>query len=83
MSETETTNISVTRHRDCDGEPTCALDFPAGKVCQFYVAQRFGLHETCLFASKSSHLWHPLERRKDGMGTLIPLDTCPVWPSAG
>lgn len=80
----EQTVLPVTRYRDADGNPACAVDFAAGLVCRFYTTQRFGLHETCVFAQKVGPrgMWQPLERRKSGDGTLIPLDACPVWPDA-
>jgi len=76
--------ISVTRYRDSHGEPTCAVSFPEGKVCQFYLTQRLGCNETCLFANKDGRYWEQLKRRGlEVGGTLIPLEGCPVWVEEG
>jgi hypothetical protein len=78
---TETVQIEVARYRDEAGNPTCAVDFEAGLVCRFYTTQRFGCSETCLFADKSGPrgMWQTMQRRNDGIGTLIPLALCPLW----
>lgn len=82
MSE-EHHQITVTRYRDPAGNPTCAADFTSDplKVCMFYRTQRFGCSETCVFAREVGHKGYTemLGRRKKGMGSLIPLDNCPVW----
>ena len=75
-------HITVTRYYDADGNPTCAADFPTGKVCQFYTTQRFGCNETCLFAGNFGKYRETLGRRKGGDGTLIPINSCPVWKDA-
>lgn len=75
----EPAEIRLTRYRDEDGQPTCAVDFDRGLVCRCYLTQRMGCHETCMFADKSGLYWRGMERRNDGKGTLIPLDNCPVW----
>jgi hypothetical protein len=76
-------NLHILRYMDGDGLPTCAADFPSGRVCIFYATQRFGCNETCWFAEKTGKHWHVLRRRKNGEGTLIPDDTfCPVWANA-
>ena len=78
-------SIPVVRYRDAQGQPTCAIDFPGGKVCEFYRTQRFGFNETCLFAEGAAGARYTatMQRRtgkdRDGTGTLIPLATCPVW----
>ena len=77
MSETKTITVPV--FRDPEGNPTCARNFKAGAVCQFYRTQRFGCHETCVFA-KESHkgITTAMERRGE-TGSLIPLACCPLW----
>ena len=79
---TETAMIAVERFRDSAGRPTCAANFETGAVCRFYATQRFGCHETCMFAGDkaSGKYWPPLERRDNGNGVLIPMAGCPVWP---
>ena len=62
-----------------NGHPLCAKDFSKGEVCRFYINQRMGMNETCLFADKSGKYWQELNRRDNGEGTLIPMDNCPVW----
>jgi len=71
--------MPVTRYKDKAGNPTCATDFNAGHVCQFYSTQRFGCDETCLFANKEFRYWQSLNRRDGGNGSLIPLRSCPLW----
>ncbi len=71
-------NLEVTRYRDKEGNPTCAIDFGSGKVCIFYGTQKFGCSETCWFADRYRR-WSPLQRRKGGAGTLIPIANCPLW----
>jgi hypothetical protein len=69
--------LTLTRYRDKDGKPTCATDFPCGKVCMFYRTSHFGQNETCVF--DTSDRQSGMTRRNDGIGSLIPLTTCPVW----
>jgi len=71
--------LPVIRYRDKAGNPTCAADFNAGRVCTFYATQRFGCDETCLFANKEFRYWMSLNRRDGGVGSLIPLASCPLW----
>jgi hypothetical protein len=74
--------VPLVRYRDHEGNPTCATDFPDGRVCIFYATQKFGCAETCWFAEKNGSRWRALERRRAGYGTLIPLSTCPLWPDS-
>ena len=69
----EPTAVLLTRYRNRDGEPTCAIDFVLGKVCRFYGTARYGSIDGCILDGQS------LRRRNGGKGTLIPLSTCPVW----
>jgi len=71
--------LPVIRYRDKAGQPTCAVDFSACRVCEFYCAQKFGCAETCLFANKEFRYWQSLNRRDNGKGSLIPLACCPLW----
>ena len=71
--------MPVVLYRDEDGNPTCASDFQNGRVCIFYVTHKFGCGETCLFSGRSGMRWMPMQRRKGGEGTLVPLPTCPLW----
>ena len=80
--EDEQFSLVVTRYRDKDGQPTCAVDFNAGRVCTFYATQRFGCDETCIFANKEWRYWQSLIRRDLGSGSLIPLACCPLWSEA-
>ena len=76
----DTYDLKVVRYVDADGEPTCAADFSKASVCPFYATQRFGQSESCWFADKErGRYWEPLSRRKDGRGSLIPLEQCPLW----
>jgi len=75
----EVAYIEVVRYRDKDGKPTCAKNFDTGEVCLFYTAQRFGTHEACWFSDKSGKFWETMRRRNDGIGSLIPLNNCPLW----
>jgi len=49
----ETKTITVQTYRDPEGNPTCIADVTTGKVCKFFRTQRFGCHETCVFAAQS------------------------------
>lgn len=71
--------LVVTRYRDKAGNPTCAADFNAGMVCEFYCTQKFGCSETCLFANREFRYWQEINRRDGGAGSLIPLACCPLW----
>ena len=76
--------LIVTRYRDKAGQPTCAADFNACRVCQFYCTQKFGCAETCHFANKELpnkefRYKQSLNRRDGGSGSLIPLACCPLW----
>lgn len=84
-------SIKVIAYFDNSKKPTCATDFRAGDVCQFYRTQRYGSNETCVFAPESEISWKgmlPSMRRrkdksgKDGNGTLIPGKWCPLHPDA-
>jgi hypothetical protein len=76
----ETVTIKHTVYRDNDGNPTCAMNFENGEVCEFYRTYKFGFCETCVFAPD---VWNglpiTLDRRDDGLGTLIPGSFCPLW----
>jgi len=75
----ETKSIDITVYRDSKGNPTCAKDFPTGQICRFYRTQRFGCHETCVFADDSGKFLKSMIRRGKGDGSLVPLDNCPLW----
>jgi len=75
----EHATISCWRYLDKDNNPTCATDLNKGEVCEFLRCQRFGTWETCVFAPNDRGFGNPLERRKKGMGTLIPGDWCPLF----
>jgi hypothetical protein len=72
-------NLTIMRYRDNEGNPTCAADFQNGRVCIFYGTHTFGCAETCWFADKSGRRSAITKRRNNGVGTLIPISTCPVW----
>ena len=76
---TETRVMPVTAYRDKSGEPTCAADLDTGDVCMFYRTHSLGLEETCFFAAQTGRYSALMKRRNHGMGTLIPLENCPVW----
>ncbi len=72
---------------DADGNRTCAVDFSKGLVCDFFRSQRFGSHETCLFAPEAGKYSERLERRgpcnknivgSPNAGSLIPGKFCPI-----
>jgi len=79
IQRSEQHQITITRYRDRDGNPTCAINFETGEICPFYGSYSFGCRETCWFADQSNKRWQPLSRRKDGIGSLIPHSECPVW----
>lgn len=61
-----------------EGKSTCSLDINNKKYCKFLGVRRFGIEEVCLFPTleKSETA---LFRDKDGVGYLIPCDTCPFY----
>jgi len=63
--------ISVDAYLDKDGQETCVCSFKRNEICIFYML----LNESCVFAIDSD----VLERRDDGLGSLIPLNNCPIW----
>ena len=77
--------IEVTRYTDPQGNPTCAINFAKGEVCEFYRTQRFGTLETCLFAKDNGKYYEYLGRRFDNgkTGSLIPCENCLVWRKKG
>ena len=76
----ETVQVPLTRVRDANGQPSCACSFETGEICDFYRTQRFGFNETCLFAPDTLNgIGSILQRRKNGEGTLIPGNWCPLW----
>lgn len=79
MNTEDKTYMPITLYRDEDGNPTCAKDFPTGKVCIFYATQKLGCWETCWFSGKDGKKWDQLVRRKRGVGSLIPSQECPLW----
>jgi len=77
-------HLPITRYRDPEGHPTCAINFNEQKVCQFYLNKNFGTVETCFFLDFSSKHPDTLQRRmsadgKPDVGYLIPADNCPIW----
>lgn len=69
----EEINLKFYRFRDNNNQPTCAVSFIDGLVCHFYDTFFFGTQELC------THQRETLFRREDGTGTLIPLNSCPLW----
>lgn len=80
----ETFALNLKRYRDSQGKPACAKNFETGDVCIFYRTQRLGCSETCVFADdmSGSYLSVTMVRRNNGEGSLIPLNTCPIWKDA-
>lgn len=72
----EKTTITFTRYINDDEEPTCVVSFSTGKYCKFYATKNFGTCEVCLLFPDQQ-----LERRRNGYGSLIPHDHCPLWKS--
>lgn len=79
----ERRSMEVDAFRDTGVDPCCALDFEKGLICPFYRADTFGLTETCVFAVQADRRQSPLQRRQSSkgkdFGSLIPMETCPVW----
>ena len=71
--------LDVVVFEDSAGNPCCAKDFNTGEVCIFYMLAKLGTVETCFFAPPVGSVYTPLERRGDGLGTLIPIKICPLW----
>ena len=71
--------LVITRYRDKNGLPTCAINFETGDICIFYRTQRVGVNETCVFTEDYGHYQEKLTRRDGGEGSLIPLKQCPIW----
>ncbi len=79
MSQKQIT-VTYTGYTNNNGQPTCALNFAAGEVCENFCTLRLGSLETCIFSPVENGLSIPLERRgEDQLGLLIPGDWCPLW----
>ncbi len=61
-----------------DGAPTCAVSFPAKKVCQFYCEIDFGTQELCSAVHDAEGNFAQLFRRNPD-SWLIPDKRCPLW----
>ncbi len=79
VSETKTITVPV--FRDPEGNPTCIANAETGEACPFFRVQKFGMHETCLFAAVETTglQTERMQRRDNGKGFLIPLACCPLW----
>lgn len=71
MSEIRTIKVKAFRCRD--GSPTCASDVPKRDYCQFLLTKYFGTVDVCGITDTL------INRDKDGVGWLRPVDGCPVW----
>lgn len=73
--------IRIPRHRDAQGNPTCAAAFPDAACPFFGVKGVGGQREVCAYGAPSVGL----NRRANavtgehGAGTLVPRVGCPVW----
>lgn len=67
--------IHIMGYRTPDGFPTCAIDFPGGKVCPYLRLTRLGTQEVCGVTLDN------LRRTDEDKGWLIPCQGCPVWGS--
>jgi hypothetical protein len=70
----ETINLPVVRYRDSDGKPTCKTN---EGVCQFVEGPFY--HKYSCFWDKPRFAASGIEIRNDGLGSLIPVDKCPLW----
>jgi hypothetical protein len=75
----ESISIKMTRIKDVDGNATCSCSI--NETCEFFRTQRVGTIETCIFAPNDKRFSTPLDRRKNGIGTLIPGVWCPLFKS--
>jgi hypothetical protein len=73
MKETKTLTFEM--FRDKLGRPTCSKCFQEKQYCPFYQTRKMGMVDVCGFLNKH------LERRENGVGTLIPDKECPIWKS--
>jgi len=69
----EDITLKFQRYYDDNDLPTCAVSFDKNLVCNFYGTKTFGSREMCMYHNKVLH------RRNKDFGTLIPLDSCPLW----
>lgn len=77
MRNIKVVNVNVPAYWDDDGNPTCALDFREHLVCPLYYTEKYGVLEKCGYTGAT------LDRRKDGMGTLVPCSKCPIHVMEG
>lgn len=70
----ETVNLPVIRYRDTDGKPTCLSN--QGR-CQFLEARGHLIH--LCYLDKPSFAALPIRGRGDGTGSMIPVESCPLW----
>lgn len=86
--EKEEVALPVSRYRDREGNPTCAVDFRSGEVCPYLMGSNFGTREHCFWDLKRSESRkYPLLKRRHGVtgpgdGTLIPQSKCPLWATS-
>lgn len=69
---TEYKTLTIARFRTPMGKPTCSVDHPAGRTCQFLGSKRFGTIPVCLLGQET-------ELPNCGVGFQTPHDNCPVW----
>ena len=68
----EIATIKIARYRSADGQPTCCLDHPAGKVCKFLGTRKFGSIDVCMLGQER-------ELGERGIGYTRPDTACEVW----
>lgn len=70
-------SITVTAYWLSRGKPTCAIDFAAGNVCQFY--RSIGIKGVELCSYTETNLRRDVsEDENPTYGYLIPCDNCPI-----
>ncbi len=71
MSQTIKQSIELNTFLDNDDQPTCAINYGVkGGMCEFLKTRHFGQIDVCGINNQD------LDRRKNGLGTLIPGCGC-------
>lgn len=69
--------VAFTIYKTPFGNPTCALDFESGEICEFLRTKWFGTVDVCACNPDES-----LHRDREGLGYTVPHADCPIWKGA-
>jgi hypothetical protein len=70
----ETFSLPVIRYKDSEGNPTCKTDEGSCPFLEGFVFNQY----SCIW-DKPRFTASVILVRTDGIGSLIPIDACPLW----